>query len=65
MKGAGPFRVALANELRRTLRSPGLLVAALVPLVSTVALLWYARRRSKIDWRQLLPLLDVDERVAR
>jgi hypothetical protein len=41
MKGARSFRVALAGELRRMLRSPGLLVAALVPLVLTVALLWY------------------------
>ncbi len=41
MKCARPFRVALVGELRRMLRSPGLLVAALVPLVLTVALLWY------------------------
>lgn len=41
MKGAGPFRVALANELRRMLRSPGLWVALLVPLALSVALLWY------------------------
>lgn len=41
MKGAGPFRVALVNELRRMLRSPGLWVALLVPLALSVALLWY------------------------
>jgi hypothetical protein len=41
MKCARPFRVALVGELRRMLRSPGLLVAALVPLVLAVALLWY------------------------
>jgi len=41
MKGAGPFHVALANELRSMLRSPGLWVALLVPLAVSAALLWY------------------------
>ena len=65
MKCARTFRVALVGELRRMLRSPGLWVALLVPLALSVALLWYAEDAPRFDRRQLLPHLDVDERVAR